>query len=42
MTTIREKKRPGAQRLVKARPARAVEAPYEMTILGTHGIPACR
>jgi hypothetical protein len=33
MTTIREKKRPGAQRLVKARPARAVEAPYEMTIL---------
>jgi hypothetical protein len=33
MTTIREKKRPPVQRLVKARPAKTVEAPYEMANL---------
>jgi hypothetical protein len=33
MTTLREKKRPIAQRLVKLRPAKTVEAPYEMTNL---------
>jgi|HubBroStandDraft_1064217.scaffolds.fasta_scaffold165535_2 hypothetical protein len=33
MTTLREKKRPIAQRLVKPRPAKTVEAPYETTNL---------
>jgi hypothetical protein len=30
---LREKKRPPAQRLVKSRPAKTVEAPFEMTNL---------
>lgn len=33
MTTRREKKPPSAQRLVKSRPAKTVEAPFEMTNL---------
>lgn len=33
MTTLREKNRPPAQRLVKTRPAKTVGAPYEMTNL---------
>ena len=33
MTTLREKTRPSGQRLVKPRPAKMVEAPYEMTNL---------
>jgi hypothetical protein len=33
MTTVREKKNPPAQRLVKTRPAKTVEAPYEMANL---------
>jgi hypothetical protein len=33
MTTLREKKRPSAQRLVKAPPGKTVEAPYEMANL---------
>src|ERR1019366_7610536 len=33
MTTLREKNRPPAQRLVKTRPAKTVEAPYEMANL---------
>jgi hypothetical protein len=33
MTTLREKKRPPAQRVVKPRPAKTVEAPYDMANL---------
>ena len=33
MTTLPERKRPIAQRLVKPRPAKTVEAPFEMTNL---------
>ncbi len=33
MTTLREKNRPPAQRVVKSRPAKEVEAPYEMANL---------
>jgi hypothetical protein len=33
MTTLREKKRTPAQRIVKTRPAKTVEAPYEMANL---------
>jgi hypothetical protein len=33
MTMLREKKRPPAQRLVKSRPVKTVEAPFEMTNL---------
>jgi hypothetical protein len=33
MTTLREKKRPPAQRIIKARSAKTIEAPYEMTNL---------
>lgn len=33
MTTLREKKQPPAQRLVKPRAAKTVQAPYEMANL---------
>lgn len=41
MTTIREKKRPPAQRLVKTRPAKITADTYEMANLYP-AIPACR